>query len=69
MSDDDKEYFAEWRSLQKFGNSIAVTLPKEELRRQGVLDEDGELVDDAEARAYIETGEERKIGAEVPVSD
>lgn len=50
-----KRYYARRRSLQKIGNSIGVTLPKDELR---------ELPEDAEARAYIDE-DEGVLGVEV----
>jgi len=61
-----KKHFARGRKLQKTGDSFAVTLPKEELRERGLINEDDELIGDVEGRPYVDD-EEGVIGAEIPV--
>jgi hypothetical protein len=40
----------DFRKLSANGDSTSVTLPKEELEELGVVDDDGELVEDVWAR-------------------
>jgi len=46
----------DFNKLTENGNSVTVTLPKEELRDLGVVDDDGELVEDLWARVKHEGG-------------
>jgi antitoxin component of MazEF toxin-antitoxin module len=41
------------------GNSLGVTLPKDDLREAGLLDEDGELVEDVHLGVRYREGEWR----------
>jgi hypothetical protein len=63
-----KTYFARRRKLLKVGNSVAITLPKSELKEYGLVDEDGDLVEEAEGRSYIDP-EAGIIGGEVSLDD
>lgn len=52
------------RKLRTDGDSVIITLPKGDLRRDEVLDEDGELVDD-EISAAIDRDQERRYEVEI----
>lgn len=59
-----KTYFARRRKLQEVGDSVAIKLPKSELREHGLVNEDGDLVEEAEGRSYIDP-DAGIIGSEV----
>jgi hypothetical protein len=61
-----KEYFARSRKVVKIGDSFGLTFPKDELRERGLLNDEGELIEDVEGRPYIDD-EEGVIGGEIPV--
>lgn len=62
------EPFARGRDLQQVGgNSYGVTFPIDQLREHGIVDEDGNLVEDAEARVAVvkENGEPVQLRSEL----
>lgn len=49
----DKILSVDSRPLRDMGNSVGVTFDKKALRELGVVDEDGNAVDDVDARQVI----------------
>ncbi|WP_290816762.1 hypothetical protein [Halovivax sp.] len=49
------------RKLLKMGGSIGITLPKGEVEREGLLDENGEFVDEFHAQVRQEADREWSI--------
>ena len=68
MSDNSKRYFAQGRRLHKSGHSVVTSLPKDALRDHGIVDDNGELIEQVEAQPYIDE-DEGMLGVELALDD